>query len=99
MFELREKCFDELNIVCSIVGRKEDIDRVDLAHLLKAYEDVSYLELSDQVCEFLDTVAIEELPLFLPRYVLGSEERDRMVIHKLRKIVNNKDMLEILNEK
>ena len=46
LFELREKCFDELNIVCSIVGRKEDIDRVDLAQLLKAYEDVSYLELS-----------------------------------------------------
>lgn len=99
MFELREKCFDELNIVCSIVGRKEDIDRVDLAHLLKAYEDVSYLELSKQVCEFLDTVSIDELPLFLPRYVLGSEERDRMVIHKLRKIISNKDVLEILNEK
>jgi len=46
LFELREKCFDELNIVCSIVGRKEDIDRVDLAQLLKASEDVSYLELS-----------------------------------------------------
>jgi len=55
LLALREAVFDELNIVCSIVGRKEDLDRVDITHLLKANQEVSYLACSDDLKVFIDT--------------------------------------------
>lgn len=95
----RESVFDELNIVCSIIGRKEDLDRVDITHLLKASKEVSYLECSPELEAFIKACSPEQLAHMLPRYVLGSEERDRQSMHRLRRIVANKDLLEILNEK
>lgn len=73
----RENVFDELNIVCSIIGRKEDLDRVDITHLLKASKEVSYLECSPELEAFFMACSPEQLAHMLPRYVLGSEERDR----------------------
>jgi len=35
----------------------------------------------------------------LPRYALGSDERDRFLHHKLRQLIRNPDLLSILEEK
>ena len=95
----REHVFDELNIICSIVGRKEDLDRVDITHLLKANKEVSYLECSPELEAFINDCSPEHLAHLLPRYVLSSEERDRQNMHRLKRIVANKDLHDILTEK
>jgi hypothetical protein len=96
LLEHRESVFDELNIVCSIVGHKEDLDRVDITHLLKANQDVSYLECSEELRKFLAACKVEELACMIPRYALGSEERDRQIMHRLRQLISNKELLEAL---
>jgi len=96
---MRENVFDELNIVCAIIGRKEDLDRVDITHLLKAHSEVSYLDCSLELVDFIETCSTEQLAPLIPRYTLGSEERDRQNMHRLRKIVAKKELFEILSEK
>lgn len=96
---MRENVFDELNIVCAIIGRKEDLDRVDITHLLKAHCEVSYLECSEELKEFIEACSPEQLAHLIPRYTISSEERDRHNMHRLRKIVGRKELFEILSEK
>lgn len=36
MLAQREEIFDELQTICTVVGRKEDLDRVDITGLLKS---------------------------------------------------------------
>lgn len=67
--------------------------------MLKANKEVSYLECSPELEAFINSCSPEQLAHLLPRYVLSSEERDRQNMHRLRRIVANKDLHDILSEK
>lgn len=96
---MREEIIDELILICVIIGRKEELDRVEITPLLKSNEEVSYLQCSPKLKEFISACTVEKLSHLLPRYSLGSESNDKQNMFKLRKVVQNKDLLEILNEK
>lgn len=98
---LLSNCGIELDLIATLAGRRNVLDRVECAGFMKAENLLEHegIEITPELRELLDICSAQQLAGLLPKYELPTETRESMLMHWIQEKLCHPDILKVLWEK